>query len=54
MQKGEPENFLRLATALKILMSVTIMDDAIPRGEALYETYLIEFRRVCSSSFYYY
>lgn len=51
LQPDEPENFLRLATALKIFLSVAIADDSIPRGEVLYETYLLEFRRVSTVPF---
>lgn len=54
MQEDKPENLLRLATALKILLSVTITDNAIPRGETLYQNYLLEFRRVSLYYFSYY
>lgn len=46
MHKDEPVNFLRLATALKIIMGSSVKEDIITRALSLLEEYLIEFRKV--------
>jgi hypothetical protein len=51
MQKDEPYNFLRLATALKIFLGSSVKKNMIPRATKLLQDYLCGFRKV-SSSFY--
>ena len=46
MQHGEPRNFLRLATALKILLSSSIDDHQLERAGKLLQEYLLGFREV--------
>src|SRR4030081_182920 len=46
MHTDEPINFLRLATALKMLLSRTVSDQSIARGATLYTEYLFGFKQV--------
>ncbi|KAJ7443281.1 hypothetical protein FB451DRAFT_1190185 [Mycena latifolia] len=43
MQAGEDENFLRFATALKILVGSSIRIEALPRAKSLLRDYLVGF-----------
>ena len=46
MLPGDEDNFLKLATALKIIRARSIKDIDIPRAQALLEGYLIGFLEV--------
>lgn len=47
LHDGEPQLFLHLATALKVLLTRTIDDPAIERGSSLLRDYLRRYREVC-------
>ena len=46
MQKDEVKNFLRLSTALKLLLAPSITDASIDRASKLYEDYVLELEHV--------
>jgi hypothetical protein len=46
MHEDEPVNFLRLATALKLLLGQSIDEAMILRGAQLFEDYIIHFKEV--------
>ncbi len=46
LQEGEVENFLRLATALKIFLGASITDEGIDRAELLFREYLCNLEEV--------
>jgi hypothetical protein len=46
MQEGEDENFLRFATALKILVGSSIHREGLNRAKQLLEDYLLGFSKV--------
>lgn len=48
MQAGEDENFLRFATALKIMVGSSIRHEGITRARSLLEAYLLGFAQVWS------
>ena len=50
MQKDEVKNFLRLSTALKLLLAPSISDASIDRASKLYEDYVLELDQVSSFS----
>ncbi|TDL13709.1 hypothetical protein BD410DRAFT_734964 [Rickenella mellea] len=50
MQDGEARNFLRLATALKILLSSSIDDEQLERAQILLEEYLLGFKELYGES----
>ena len=52
MQKDEAYNFLRLATALKILMNTYVETDALVRAEALLKAYLLDYKKVREINIY--
>ncbi|KAJ7626767.1 hypothetical protein B0H17DRAFT_1218508 [Mycena rosella] len=49
MQQGEDVNFLRFATALKILVGSSISDNGLERAKVLLQEYLLTFSKVCAS-----
>jgi hypothetical protein len=49
MVEGEDENFLRFATALKIIVGRSIRLDKLPRIKSLLQDYLLTFSEVCAS-----
>ena len=48
MQKDEPYNFLRFATALKIFLGSSVQKNMIPRAAGLLQDYLCGFQKVSS------
>jgi hypothetical protein len=49
MPPGDADNFLKLATALKIIMARSIKDSDIPRARELLHDYLVGFLKVRNS-----
>ena len=49
LQRDEITNFLKLSTALKLLLATHISDSAINRASKLLEEYLLDFGRVSDS-----
>ncbi|KII83669.1 hypothetical protein PLICRDRAFT_180270 [Plicaturopsis crispa FD-325 SS-3] len=50
MQKDEPVNFLRFATAIKVLLSSTITEDMIRYALTLLQEYLLKFKELYGES----
>jgi hypothetical protein len=47
MHADEPHNFLRFATALKILLASSVEESGLDRASDLLRDYLLGFREVC-------
>lgn len=51
MVEGEDENFLRFATALKIIVGRSIRRDRLPRVKSLLQDYLLTYAEVRHNPF---
>ena len=52
MQVGEVRNFLRLSTAIKLLLASSVCEESIVRGQTLLSEYLLGLHEVSNSSRY--